>query len=35
MKEFKGTKGPLERKYVSGICIGIGTAGDYTKNTSK
>lgn len=25
MGEFKGTKGKLELKYVSGICIGIGT----------
>lgn len=34
MKEFKGTKGPLERKYVSSICIGIGTVGDYAEMTA-
>lgn len=32
--EFKGTKGPLERKYVGSVCIGIGTAGDYSKITA-
>ena len=26
--EFKGTKGALEPKYISGICIGIGTIGN-------
>ena len=31
MSEFKGSKGKLERKYVSSICIGIGTIGDYSK----
>lgn len=25
--EFKGTKGELELKFVSGVCIGIGTIG--------
>ena len=32
--EFKGTKGKLERKYVSCICIGIGTIGDYSQITA-
>ncbi len=32
--EFKGTKGKLERKYVSGICIGIGTIGAYSQITA-
>jgi hypothetical protein len=34
MGEFKGTKGELELKYVSGICIGIGTIGDYSQITA-
>lgn len=33
MSEFKGTKGKLELKYVSGVCIGIGTIGDYSQIT--
>lgn len=32
--EFKGTKGKLEPKYVSGICIGIGTVGDFSQITA-
>lgn len=32
--EFKGTKGKLELKYVSGICIGIGTKGNYSQITA-
>ena len=32
--EFKGTKGELERKYVSGICIGIGIVGEYSQITA-
>lgn len=32
--EFKGTKGELELKYVSGICIGIGTVGNYSQITA-
>lgn len=34
MAEFKGTKGELELKYVSGVCIGIGTVGDYAQITA-
>lgn len=32
--EFKGTKGKLELKYVSGICIGIGTVGNFSQMTA-
>ena len=32
--EFKVTKGILELKYVSGICIGIGTVGDFSQMTA-
>lgn len=32
--EFKGTKGKLKRQYVSGVCIGIGTKGDYSIMTA-
>lgn len=32
--EFKGTKGKLERKYVSGVCIGIGTVGQFSQITA-
>src|SRR5574343_191204 len=32
--EFKGTKEKLEPKYVSGICIGIGTIGQMSKMTA-
>ena len=32
--EFKGTKEKLERKYVSGICIGIGSVGDFSQITA-
>jgi len=32
--EHKFTKGPLERKHVSGICIGIGTVGGYGEMTA-
>lgn len=31
---FKGTKGELELKFVSGICIGIGTIGEYSQITT-
>lgn len=34
MTKFKGTKGKLELKFVSGICIGIGTVGDYSQITA-
>lgn len=34
MEEFKGTKGPLEKKFVGPICIGIGTVGDYSQITA-
>lgn len=32
--EFKGTKGRLEPKFVNGICIGIGTIGEYSQITA-
>lgn len=32
--EFKGTKGELELKFVSEICIGIGTIGKYSQITA-
>jgi hypothetical protein len=32
--EFKGTKGPLERKYVTGVCFGIGTVGNFSQITA-
>lgn len=32
--EFKGTKEKLERKYVSDVCIGIGTIGDFSQITA-
>lgn len=32
--EFKGTKDKLELKYVSGVCIGIGTVGDFSQMTA-
>jgi len=32
--QFKGTPGLLELKYVSGICIGIGTVGNYSQITA-
>ena len=33
--EFKGTKGELEMKFMpGGICIGIGTVGDYCQITA-
>lgn len=31
MENFKGTQGPLELKFVSGVCIGIGTIGPGTQ----
>lgn len=34
MSEFKGTQGKLERKYVSGVCFGIGTFGNYSQITA-
>ncbi len=34
MSAFKGTKEDLERKYVSGYCIGIGTVGNYSQMTA-
>lgn len=34
MEKFKGTKGKLELQYVSGVCIGIGTIGDYSQITA-
>jgi len=34
MKEFKGTKTELEPKFVSGVCIGIGTVGAFTMMTA-
>ena len=34
MKEFKGTKSELELKFVSGVCIGIGTIGAFTMMTA-
>lgn len=34
IKEFKGTKGPLEKKFVGPICIGIGTTGEYSQITA-
>ena len=34
MSEFKGTKGNLERKYASSICIGIGTIGNFSQITA-
>ena len=32
--EFKGTKGKLELKYISGVCIGIGAIGNYSEITA-
>lgn len=29
MEKFKGTPGPLEPKFISGVCMGVGTPGDY------
>ena len=34
MSGFRGTKGKLERKYVTGICIGIGTVGNFSQITA-
>ena len=34
MSEFKGTKGNLELKFISGICIGIGTVGNFSQMTA-
>lgn len=33
-KEFKGTKGLLEKKFVGPVCIGIGTSGNYSQITA-
>lgn len=34
MEEFRGTKGILKLQFVSGVCIGIGTEGNYSQMTA-
>ena len=34
MENFKGTQGPLELKFIGGVCVGIGTIGPGVQQTT-